>query len=131
MLQAHDIAPDFHGIDQDGQPISLSQYKGQKVLLYFYPKDDTTGCTAQACNLRDNQDALQQAGYQTIGVSTDDAKSHRKFIDKYQLNFPLVADTDQSIVQAYGVWGEKNEEGIIEQIIAKVDTKAHAGQVLG
>jgi peroxiredoxin Q/BCP len=146
-MQIGDQAPDFTGKDQNGNAIRLSDYRGKKVILYFYPKDDTPGCTAQACNLRDHQTDLQKAGYQVIGVSTDDEKSHRKFIDKYQLNFPLIADTDQKIVELYGVWQEKSmygrtymgtvrttfvidEDGKIADIIEKVDTKEHAGQIL-
>lgn len=141
-------APDFTGKDQHGNSIKLSDYRGKKVVLYFYPKDDTPGCTAQACNLRDNQAALQQAGYQVIGVSTDNEQSHRKFVDKYQLNFPLIADPDKQIVQQYGVWQEKSmygkkyfgtvrttflidEQGTITDIIGKVNTKEHARQILG
>ena len=125
----------------------MEDYKGQKVALYFYPKDNTPGCTAQACNLRDNTEALTSRGIAVIGVSVDDEKSHKKFEDKFQLNFPLVADTDQKIVNDYQVWGLKkfmgkeymgtsrttfliNEQGIIEHIITKVDTKDHARQIL-
>jgi peroxiredoxin Q/BCP len=146
-MQTGDQAPDFTGKDQNGKAIHLSDYRGKKVILYFYPKDDTPGCTAQACNLRDHQADLQRAGYQVIGVSTDDEKSHQKFIHKYQLNFPLIADTDQKIVELYGVWQEKSmygrkymgtvrttfvidEDGKIADIIEKVDTKEHAGQIL-
>jgi peroxiredoxin Q/BCP len=146
-MQTGDQAPDFTGKDQNGNTIHLRDYRGKKVLLYFYPKDDTLGCTAQACNLRDHQADLQQAGYQIIGINTDDEKSHQKFIHKYQLNFPLIADTDQKIVELYGVWQEKSmygrkymgtvrttfvidEDGKIADIIEKVDTKEHAGQIL-
>lgn len=147
-LEVNQAAPAFTGKDQNGNPISLSDYKGKKVALYFYPKDDTSGCTAQACNLRDNLPALNAAGYQVIGVSTDDEKSHTKFITKYGLNFPLIADTDKAIVEAYGVWVEKSmygkkymgtarttflidENGIITKIIEKVKTADHAAQILG
>lgn len=147
MLQQGDKAPGFKATDQNGNTIQLEDYKGQKVALYFYPKDNTPGCTAQACNLRDNTEALTSRGITVIGVSVDDEKSHKKFEDKFQLNFPLVADTDQKIVNAYQVWGLKkfmgkeymgtsrttfliNEQGIIEHIITKVDTKDHARQIL-
>lgn len=140
-------APDFAGTDQDGNPLRLRDYRGQKVLLYFYPKDDTSGCTAQACDLRDHQTPLRQAGYQAIGVSVDSAASHRKFIEEYGLNFPLVADVDKTIVQQYGVWQEKSmygkkylgtvrttflvdEAGLLTDIITKVDTKQPAAQIL-
>ena len=146
-LQVNDLAPDFSGKDQNGAPISLSAFRGKKVVLYFYPKDDTPGCTKQACNLRDNNTKLQDAGYQVIGVSIDDEKAHTKFINKFELNFPLVADTDKSIVEAYGVWVEKsmygkkyfgtarvtfviNEEGVITKIIDKVKVDDHTAQVL-
>lgn len=146
-LQVGDKAPQFESFDQLGNPIKLADFAGKKVLLYFYPKDDTTGCTAQACNLRDNKGPLEQAGYQIIGVSTDDQKSHQKFINKYELNFPLIADTDRQVVEAYGVWQEKsmygkkymgtvrttfliNEEGIITKIIDRVDTKNHTTQII-
>src|SRR5688572_25883575 len=98
-LQVGDKAPLFEGKDQNGSTVKLSDFQGKKVVLYFYPKDDTPGCTAQACDLRDNKEALQRAGYQVIGVSTDDEKSHQKFIDKYSLNFTLLADIDKQIVE--------------------------------
>lgn len=146
-LQVNDLAPDFTAKDQNGATITLSSFKGKKVVLYFYPKDDTPGCTKQACNLRDNNTVLRDAGYQVIGVSIDDEKAHTKFITKYELNFPLVADTDKSIVEAYGVWVEKsmygkkyfgtarvtfviNEEGVITKIIDKVKVDDHAAQIL-
>ena len=146
-LQPGDSAPDFHAKDQDGKPISLSDFKGKKLVLYFYPKDDTPGCTAQACDLRDNYQQMLAQGYAVVGVSVDDEKSHRKFIEKYELPFPLLADADHAVVDAYGVWVEKsmygrkymgtarttfvmNEEGKIEEIIDKVKTKAHADQIL-
>ncbi|GAA4404567.1 thioredoxin-dependent thiol peroxidase [Nibrella viscosa] len=147
MLTIGDNAPDFETRDQNGQPIRLSDYRGKKVVLYFYPKDDTTGCTAQACSLRDNYDELRQAGYEVLGVSVDDEKSHQKFIGKYDLPFSLLADTNKEVVEAYGVWQEKSmygrkymgivrttfiidENGIITDIIGKVDTKNHAAQIL-
>ena len=146
-LQAGNKAPEFTGKDQDGNTIKLSDYKGKKVVLYFYPKDNTPGCTAQACNLRDNYEALQNAGYVVLGVSSDDEKSHKKFIEKQNLPFPLLADTDKSVHELYGTWGEKkmygksymgtlrttfviNEEGTIEEVIEKVKTKDHTAQVL-
>ena len=146
-LQVGDPAPDFTANDQNGQPISLHDFKGKKLVLYFYPKDDTPGCTAQACDLRDNYERMLAQGYAVVGVSVDDEKSHQKFIKKFDLPFPLLADTDHAVVDAYGVWAEKqnygrtymgtvrttfvlNEEGIIEDIISKVNTKEHAQQIL-
>lgn len=146
-LKAGDKAPDFQSKDQNGNPIRLSDFAGKKLALYFYPKDDTPGCTAQACNLRDSLPALQAGGYQVVGVSTDDEKSHQKFITRYNLNFPLIADTNQEVVQAYGVWQEKSmygrkymgtlrttflidESGTITRIIDKVKTAEHAAQIL-
>jgi thioredoxin-dependent peroxiredoxin len=146
-LQPGDKAPDFEEKDQNGNLVRLSDFRGQKVVLYFYPKDDTPGCTAQACNLRDNSERLTDKGYAVIGVSTDDEKSHGKFAQKFSLPFPLLADTDKRMVEAYGVWQEKNmygrkymgtmrytyvidEEGKIQNIITKVDTKDHAAQIL-
>lgn len=140
-------APDFTSKDQNGNAISLSQFKGQKVALYFYPKDLTSTCTVQACNLRDNLPTINEAGYTVLGVSTDDEKSHQKFIAKHELNFTLVADTDHSIVNAYGVWVEKSMygnkymgiarttflidgNGVITAIIDKVKAKEHATQIL-
>ena len=140
-------APNFTSTDQTGQPVTLSDYRGKKVVLYFYPKDDTPGCTAQACSLRDNYDALQKAGYEVLGVSVDDESSHQKFIKKFDLPFTLVADTDHKIVEDYGVWKEKSmygrnfmgivrttfiidETGIITDIISKIDTQNHAAQIL-
>jgi len=147
MLEEGQKAPAFEGIDQNGDTIKLSDYAGKKVVLYFYPKDDTPGCTAQACNLRDNDTDLKAAGYQVIGVSADTAAKHQKFITKYDLNFPLIADTEKEIIQVFGVWGPKkfmgkeydgihrttfviNEEGIIEKVIKKVKTKDHTAQIL-
>ncbi|MHA4896651.1 thioredoxin-dependent thiol peroxidase [Pedobacter sp. PWIIR3] len=140
-------APEFNVQDQDGNQISLAQFAGKKVVLYFYPKDDTPGCTAEACDFRDNYQGLLAKGIVVLGVSTDDEKSHKKFITKHQLPFPLLADTDKKIVEAYGVWGEKSmygktymgtnrktfiidEEGTILHIISKVDTKNATSQVL-
>ena len=129
-----DKAPEFLGLNEKGEEIRLSNYKGRKIVLYFYPKDMTSGCTAQACNLRDNYEELRKQGYEVIGVSINDQKSHQKFIEKNSLPFTLIADTEQKLVQEFGVWGEKsmygrkymgtfrttfiiNEEGIIERII--------------
>ena len=143
-----DKAPDFSGKDQTGNEISLTSLKGNKIVLYFYPKDDTPGCTAQACSLRDNYEALISAGYRVIGVSPDSEKSHVKFAEKYDLPFPLLADTDKKIANDYGVWGRKkfmgkeydgvirttviiDAEGVISEVIEKVDTKNHANQILG
>ena len=145
--QVGDKAPHFSGLNQKGETISLDQYKGKKVALYFYPKDDTPGCTAEACNLRDNHSALQAAGYVVIGVSSDSVKSHDKFANKYSLPFDLLADEDKSTHEAYGTWVEKsmygrkymgtdrvtfiiNEEGVIEKVIEKVNTKDHTAQIL-
>ncbi|NMM48109.1 thioredoxin-dependent thiol peroxidase [Marinigracilibium pacificum] len=146
-LEIGDIAPDFEVNDQDGNKIKLSDYKGKKVVLYFYPKDATPGCTAQACNLRDNYEALQKAGYEILGISSDDEAKHRKFIEKQNLPFTLLADTEKEVHEKYGTWVEKNmygrkymgtarttfiidEEGKIEDIIAKVKTKEHTSQIL-
>jgi peroxiredoxin Q/BCP len=140
-------APDFTAKDQDGKLVSLKDFKGKKLVLYFYPKDMTSGCTAEACNLRDNYQLLKQKGYEILGVSTDSEESHRKFITKEKLPFRLLADTDKSVHQKYGTWVEKSmygrkymgtarvtfiidENGIIEDIIEKVDTKNHAAQIL-
>lgn len=146
-LKVGDKAPELAGTDQNGNPVSLKDYEGKKLILYFYPKDDTPGCTAEACDLRDHYGELKKAGYETLGVSVDDAKKHTHFIEKYNLPFPLLADIEKQTVQNYGVWVEKsmygrkymgtarktfliNEEGIIERIIEKVNTKAHAKQIL-
>lgn len=140
-------APAFEAKDQNGNIIKLSDFKGRKVVLYFYPKDATPGCTAQACNLRDNYDALQKAGYIVIGVSSDSEKSHLKFIEKQNLPFPLIADEDLKVHEAYGTWVEKSmygrkymgtarttfvidENGVLAEIIEKVDTKNHTNQIL-
>ena len=145
-LKIGDKSPDFSGKDQNGHIISLENFKGKRVILYFYPKDDTPGCTAEACNLRDNYTDLISKGYAVVGVSADDEKSHRKFSEKYQLPFPLIADTGKIIIKAYGVWGEKKMygksyegihrmtyvitgDGIIEKIIEKVKTDDHSRQI--
>lgn len=147
-LTAGTKAPDFKSKDQDGKEVSLASLKGKKIVLYFYPRDMTPGCTAEACSLRDNYKALQKAGYEVLGVSSDDEKSHKKFIAKEKLPFRLLADTDKSVHAKYGAWIEKsmygrkymgtarityviNENGIIDEVIEKVDTKNHAGQILG
>jgi len=147
-LNAGDKAPDFTTKDQDGNQVKLSDFKGKKVVLYFYPKDMTPGCTAEACDLRDNYRLLQKQGYEVLGVSTDDEKMHRKFIEKEKLPFRLLADTDRSVHEKYGTWIEKsmygrtymgtarvtfiiNENGIISEVIGKVDTKNHTAQILG
>lgn len=146
-LKSGDKAPGFKGIDQDGNPISLESFKGQKLVLYFYPKDNTPGCTSQACNLRDNYDLLLREGYKVVGVSADSEASHKKFIEKHQLPFPLIADTDKTILKAYDVWGPKKfmgreflginrttfvigEDGTIEEVIEKVQTKDHTAQIV-
>lgn len=147
-LKTGDKAPDFSTHDHNGNPINLSDFKGNKVVLYFYPKDNTPGCTAQACNLTDNYDSLLSNGYKVLGVSADSAKSHQKFAEKYDLPFPLLMDEEKTIIKDYGVWGEKkfmgkvydgihrmtfviDENGNIEEIIEKVKTKDHTAQILG
>jgi thioredoxin-dependent peroxiredoxin len=146
-LQIGDKAPVFEAKDQDGNIVKLSDFQGKKLILYFYPKDSTPACTAQACSLRDSYKAMLAQGYAVVGVSIDDEKSHKKFANKYSLPFPLLADTEHHIVEAYGVWGEKmlygkkymgtvrttfviDENGIIQEIFSKIDTKNHAEQVL-
>lgn len=140
-------APNFSGINQNETTVSLEHYKGKKLVLYFYPKDDTPGCTAESCDLRDNYQRFIEAGYEVLGVSPDTAAKHQKFIAKYELPFDLIADTDHSVAEAFGVWVEKsmygkkymgiarttfiiNESGHIEDIIEKVNTKAHTTQIL-
>ena len=139
-------APGFEGIDQNGKTTKLSDFAGKKVVLYFYPKDNTSGCTAEACNLRDNWNSFINKGFVVIGVSPDNEKSHKGFAGKFSLPFPLIADTSKKILNDYGVWGEKkmygrsylgvfrttfiiDEKGIIEKIISKVDTAAHTKQI--
>lgn len=146
-LEIGNKAPDFETTDQDGNVRKLSDFKGKKVVLYFYPKDNTPGCTAQACNLRDNYQQLQQEGYEVLGISSDSEASHKKFIEKQNLPFTLLADTDKSIHEKYNTWVEKSmygrkymgtkrvtfiidEEGNIEDIIEKVNTKDHTSQIL-
>jgi peroxiredoxin Q/BCP len=147
QLQLGDKAPAINSIDETGNPITLTQYKGKKIILYFYPKDDTPGCTKEACSFRDNYALLQKKGFVVLGVSVDSDKKHQKFIQKYELNFSLIADTEQKVVNDYGVWGLKkfmgreymgtnrvtfiiDEKGKIEHIISKVDTENSAQQVL-
>lgn len=147
MLNAGDKASDFNGTDQNGERISLSDFKGKKVILYFYPKDNTSGCTAEACSLRDGYAELVRRGFSVVGVSPDSEKSHRGFAEKNALPFTLIADPDKLMAQAYGVWGQKkfmgreymgilrttfviDEKGVIEKVFAKVNTKDHFGQIV-
>lgn len=147
MLKIGDMAPDFLGLDENGTEIRVSDYKGRRLVVYFYPKDSTPGCTAEACSLRDRMDELSAAGYAVVGVSADSAASHSRFKTKQQLNFPLVADVEKSTIQAFGAWGEKkmagrtymgilrttfviDGEGVVERVITKVDTKNAARQIL-
>ncbi|AMS28041.1 thiol peroxidase [Bacteroidetes bacterium UKL13-3] len=146
-LQVGDKAPAFKSINEKGEKVSLADYKGKKLVLYFYPKDSTPGCTAEACDLRDNYEMFQKQGYEILGVSPDSEKSHVKFIEKYELPFSLLADEDHSVAEAFGAWGEKSmygkkymgilrstfvidEKGKIEKVIEKVDTKAHTKQII-
>ena len=148
-MEIGDQAPAILGRDENGNEIRLSDFAGRKLVLYFYPKDNTSGCTTEACNLRDNYSELRKQGYAVVGVSVDDEKSHHKFIDKNQLPFPLIADTDKKLVEQFGVWGEKsmygrkyfgtfrttfiiNEQGVIERIITpkQIKVKEHAPQIL-
>ena len=145
-LKEGDLAPAIDSVDQDGKKITLEEYRGKKVVLYFYPKDNTPGCTAEACDLRDHYSQFLGKGYEVIGVSADSEKAHRNFIDKYDLPFRLISDTGKKVLQDYGAWGEKknygkvymgilrktfiiDEEGIIEKIIEKVNTKGHSRQI--
>ena len=149
-MKVGDKAPEVLGRDENGQEIRLSDYAGKKLVLYFYPKDMTSGCTAQACSLRDGYSELRKQGYEVLGVSVQDEKSHQKFIEKNELPFHLIADTEQTLHQTFGTWGEKsmygrkyfgtfrttfiiNEEGIIERILLpkEIKTKEHASQILG
>jgi len=140
-------APDFTAKDQNGKNVSLSDFAGKELILYFYPKDDTPGCTAEACSFRDNYQSLLDSGFEVVGVSTDDEKSHQKFISKYNLPFALISDTEKNIVESYGVWVEKNmygkkymgiarntfiidKEGMIKKIIKKVDTVNSSAQII-
>ncbi len=147
QLKEGDAAPDFAASNEKGETVRLSDYKGKKLVLYFYPKDDTPGCTAESCNLRDSYGSFQSKGYEILGVSPDSVKKHVKFQDKYSLPFNLLADEDHAVASAYGVWGPKkfmgraydgihrttfviDETGQIERIIAKVDTENHTAQIL-
>ena len=147
-MNVNDKAPDFTLKDQNGVEVTLSSFLGKKVVIYFYPKDDTPGCTKQACSFRDNWDAIQEAGIVVLGISADDAESHQKFIEKFDLNFDLISDEDKSVHKMYGTWVEKkmygktymgtarqtfiiDENGVISDIITKVKTKEHANQILG
>ena len=147
ILTEGDKAPDFNAKDQFGKSVNLSDFKGSKVVLYFYPKDNTPGCTAQACNLRDNYQDLLEKGFKIIGVSADNEASHVNFTDKFSLPFPLIADVEKKIIADYGIWGEKkfmgrtymgihrktfviDENGMIEKIFTKVDTKNHTRQII-
>jgi peroxiredoxin Q/BCP len=146
-LKAGDKAPEIKGTLQDGTRYDAKKLKGKKIVLYFYPEDNTAGCTAQACSLRDNYAYMQKQGYEVIGVSADSVKKHQKFIKKYDLPFPLIADENKELINAYDVWGKKqfmgkiydgiirttfiiNEKGIIEEVITKVDTVEHASQIV-
>ena len=148
MLKIGDRMPDFEVMDQDGNKVSSKDLIGKKTIIYFYPKDNTSGCTAEACNLRDNHEALIAKGYNVVGVSKDSVKSHKKFQEKYELPFTLLSDSSTEMLQAFGAWGEKkmygktvmgtirktfifDENGILTEIIEKVDTANHAAQILG
>lgn len=146
-LEVGQKAPDFKGLDQDGNAVQLADFAGKKLILFFYPKDNTPTCTVEVCNLRDNYAALQAAGYALLGVSADSAQKHQNFIAKHSLPFPLLADTELEVLNAYGVYGKKkmygreydgifrttfviDEQGVIEQVITKVKSKDHAAQIL-
>jgi len=146
-LKLGDKAPDFEGVNQDGKKVGLQDFFGKKLILYFYPKDNTPGCTAESCNLNDNYNAWLEKGFEVLGVSPDSVESHRKFKEKFNLEFDLIADTEKEILQAYGAWGEKNmygkkymgvlrttfiidENGVIEDVFKKVKTKDHTNQIL-
>lgn len=147
QLKVGDKAPDFTGFIEEGKEVSLSTYAGKRLIIFFYPKDDTPGCTAEACNLRDNYSKLSKLGFELLGVSPDSLKKHKKFIDKYELPFPLLADEEKVMLKDYGVWGLKkfmgreyegvhrstfvvNGEGVLEGVITKVKTKDHTNQIL-
>lgn len=147
MLKKGDKAPEFEGIDQNGNPIKSSDYQGKKYVVFFYPKASTPGCTAEACDLRDNEEALKAKGYEIIGVSADSVRRQKNFATKNDLTYPLIADEERKIIEAFGVWGRKkfmgrefdgihrttfiiNEKGMIENVIEKVKTKEHAKQIL-
>lgn len=147
ILQKGDKAPDFSGVDQNGNTHTLADYKGKKLVVFFYPKADTPGCTAEACDLRDNFQRFEAEGYSLLGVSADPIKKQAKFAEKYNLPFPLVADENREVINAFGVWGPKkfmgrlfdgihrttfviNEEGVIDEVITNVKTKAHTSQII-
>lgn len=146
ILNVGDKAPDFAGLNQNAETVSLSSFKGKKLILYFYPKDNTPGCTAESCNLNDNYQMWLSKGYEVVGVSPDSVSSHKKFAGKFSFKFNLIADPETKILQAYGVWGEKSmygkkymgvlrttfviEDGIIREIFEKVDTKNHTDQII-
>ncbi len=147
MLKVGDKAPEVLGADENGNEVRLSDFAGRRLVVYFYPKDNTPGCTAEACSLRDGMNGLADAGYAVVGVSADSAASHRRFKEKHQLNFPLVADVDKKVIEAFGAWGEKKmagrkymgilrttfvvgSDGIVERVITKVNTKEAARQLL-
>lgn len=147
MLKAGDPVPNFASVNQDGMPVGLDDYKGRRFIIYFYPKDSTPGCTAEACSINAGLADLKTLGYDVLGVSTDSVASHARFISKHGLEFPLIADIDKSVTKAFGAWGEKtmygrkyegvfrstfvvNEEGIITHVIDKVNTKKHAAQII-
>ena len=148
MLKVGDRMPDFEVQDQTGGTVSSKDLLGRKTIVYFYPKDNTSGCTAEACNLRDNYEVLKAKGYNVVGVSKDSVASHKRFAEKYDLPFTLLSDPSTGMLQAFGAWGEKkmygktvlgtirrtfifDEEGILQEVIEKVDTKNHAAQILG
>lgn len=148
VLKKGDKAPDFFGVDQDGKPHQLEDYKGKKLVVFFYPKANTPGCTAEACDLRDNMERFQANNFALLGVSADSLKAQSKFSEKYALPFPLLADEDKAVIGAFGVWGPKkfmgrvydgihrttfviDEDGMITDIISSVKTKEHAAQILG
>lgn len=147
-LQPGDKAPDFNSVNEKGEKVTLKDYKGKKLILFFYPKDNTPTCTVEACNLRDSYQDLKDKGYELLGVSPDSEKKHQNFIAKHDLPFPLLADTDRTVIEAYGIWGPKkfmgktfdglhrttfviDGKGKIEQVIQKVKAKQHADQILG
>ena len=147
ILEKGDLVPEFSGTTQDGQLISSNDYKGKKYVVFFYPKASTPGCTAEACNLRDHHKVLKKQGYEIIGVSADSVARQKKWSDKYELLFPLIADEEKTVINAFGVWGVKkfmgrtfdgihrttfivNEEGVVDEVIAKVKTKDHTAQIL-
>ena len=147
LLQTGDKMPDFKGLDQNGNEINSSDFKGSKLVVFFYPKASTPGCTAEACNLNENLDSLQKQGYKVVGISADSVKRQKNFSDKHDFKYPLIADEDKTIINAFGVWGPKkfmgreyegihrttfliNEDSVIEKVISKVKTKDHANQIL-